>query len=240
MGSGTGLLSLALAERAARVWAIDSSPAMCDYLRVKAASADLQNVETVRASAVSLPLVDGIADLVVSNYCLHELRRADKHRFLAEARRVLKPGGRLVIGDMMFSLNPTQTRDRRVVIVMLRKIAQRGLPGIWRLLKNAVRLLAGRWEHPANAAWWHEALTKSGFQQVRIEMLAHEGGIAIGETPAHSTDLPAGSPNLLTRSALPTCSPDQPARPTGPTSPPDRPAHPASSPVTLTRPADPR
>jgi ubiquinone/menaquinone biosynthesis C-methylase UbiE len=185
VGSGTGLLSLALAGRVARVWAIDSSPAMRDYLRVKATSADLHNVETVLASAVSLPLVDGVADLVVSNYCLHELRRADKYRALAEARRVLKPGGRLVIGDMMFSLNPSQTRDRRVVIVKLRKIARRGLPGIWRLLKNAARLLTGRWEHPANAAWWYEALTRSGFHHVRAEMLAHEGGIAIGETPAN-------------------------------------------------------
>ena len=44
VGSGTGLLSLAFAERTARVWAIDSSPAMNEYLRVKAASADLDNV----------------------------------------------------------------------------------------------------------------------------------------------------------------------------------------------------
>jgi selenocysteine lyase/cysteine desulfurase len=88
-----------------------------------------------------------------------------------------------VMGDMMFSLNPIQTRDRRVVTVKLRKIARRGLPGIWRLLKNAARLLTGRWEHPANAAWWHEALTRSGFHHVKVEMLAHEGGIAIGETP---------------------------------------------------------
>jgi len=187
VGSGTGLLSLALAGRVARVWAIDSSPAMRDYLRVKATSADLHNVETVLASAVSLPLVDEVADLVVSNYCLHELRRADKYRALAEARRVLKPGGRLVIGDMMFSLNPIQSRDRQVVTVKLRKIARRGLPGVWRLLKNAARLASGRWEHPANAAWWQEALKRSGFHNVRIEMLAHEGGIAIAETPVGST-----------------------------------------------------
>ena len=187
VGSGTGLLSLALAGRVARVWAIDSSPAMRDYLRVKATSADLHNVETVLASAVSLPLVDGVADLVVSNYCLHELRRADKYRALVEARRVLKPGGRIVIGDMMFSLNPIQSRDRHVVTVKLRLIARRGLPGVWRLLKNAARLATGRWEHPANAAWWHEALTRSGFDHVRVEMLAHEGGIAIAETPVGST-----------------------------------------------------
>jgi ubiquinone/menaquinone biosynthesis C-methylase UbiE len=189
VGSGTGLLALAFAERSARVWAIDSSPAMNEYLRVKASSADLQNVETVLASAVSLPLVDGVADLVVSNYCLHELRRADKCRALAEAMRVLKPGGRLVIGDMMFSLNPIQSRDRRIVTIKLGKIARRGLPGVWRLLKNAARLTTGRWEYPANAAWWHEALDRSGFHKVRIAMLAHEGGIAIAEAPATRTSI---------------------------------------------------
>jgi ubiquinone/menaquinone biosynthesis C-methylase UbiE len=186
VGAGTGLLSLAFAERAARVWAIDSSPAMCEYLRAKAASAELANVECVVASAVSLPLVDGVADLVVSNYCLHELRHAEKYRALAEAGRVLKPGGRLVVGDMMFSLNPRHSRDRRVVTGKLREIGRRGVPGAWRLAKNGARLATGRWEYPANAAWWQEALRRSGFHRVSIETLAHEGGIAMAEVPLRS------------------------------------------------------
>lgn len=188
LGSGTGLLSLALAERAAHVWAIDSSPAMRDYLRVKAISASLGNIESVLASAVCLPLIDGVADLVVSNYCLHELRDADKRRALAEARRVLKPGGRIVIGDMMFSLNPIHSRDRRVVGAKLRKIARRGLPGAWRLLKNAARLATGRWEYPVNAAWWEQELKRSGFERVKIEVLDHEGGIATAEVPGSGAE----------------------------------------------------
>jgi ubiquinone/menaquinone biosynthesis C-methylase UbiE len=187
VGAGTGLLALAFAERVARVWAIDSSPAMCDYLRVKAASGGFGNIETVSASAVSLPLVDGVADLVVSNYCLHELRHADKDLALAEALRVLKPGGRLVLGDMMFSLNPAHSRDRRVVGEKLREIASRGLPGVWRLLKNAARLATGQWEHPADAQWWEEALKRAGFRNVAVEMLAHEGGIASAERPSRRT-----------------------------------------------------
>lgn len=55
LGAGTGLLTLPLAERAARVWALDISPAMCEYLRAKTASAALTNVEIAVASAVSLP-----------------------------------------------------------------------------------------------------------------------------------------------------------------------------------------
>jgi ubiquinone/menaquinone biosynthesis C-methylase UbiE len=186
LGSGTGLLSLVFAERTAQVWAIDSSPAMNEYLRVKATSADLDNVKTVLASAVSLPLVDEIADLVVSNYCLHELRRVDKLRALAEARRVLRPGGRLVIGDMMFSLNLMHARDRRVVALNLSRLARRGLPGVSRLVKNGARIARGRWEYPASAAWWSEALRGCGFDRVSVELLEHEGGIAIAETSSVS------------------------------------------------------
>ncbi|HEV2924551.1 MAG TPA: class I SAM-dependent methyltransferase [Solirubrobacteraceae bacterium] len=205
LGAGTGLLTLAFAERAARVWAVDSSPSMIEYLRVKARSAELENVETVLASAVSLPLVDGFADLVVSNYCLHELRSSDKDRALGEAMRVLKPGGRLVIGDMMFSLNPMQSRDRSVVAGKLRQLASRGLPGAWRLLKNAARLAAGRWEYPANGEWWDEALQRAGFHGVSIEMLPHEGGIAVAETPPSGigrTRLRPAAPERTRHSAL--------------------------------------
>jgi ubiquinone/menaquinone biosynthesis C-methylase UbiE len=207
VGCGTGLLTLALAERVARVWAVDSSPAMLEYLRIKASSAELQNVEIVPASAVSLPLVDELADVVVSNYCLHELPHADKERALGEALRVLKPGGRLVIGDMMFSLNPMQRRDREVVLDKLRQLASRGIPGIWRLVKNAVRLIAGRWEYPASAEWWRDALQRAGFEDVRIETLDHEGGIATalapGAAPRGAQRVEAPRHQAVRRSPLP-------------------------------------
>jgi hypothetical protein len=85
---------------------------------------------------------------------------------------------------MMFSLNPMQARDRRVVVGKLRQLARRGLPGLWRLLKNAARLISGRWEYPANAAWWRDALQRAGFRNVTIEMLAHEGGVAAADAPS--------------------------------------------------------
>jgi ubiquinone/menaquinone biosynthesis C-methylase UbiE len=143
IGSGTGLLALAFADQSASVWAVDSSPAMGEYLRVKAASAGIVNVTTVLASAVSLPLVDASVDVVVSNYCMHELRDADKRRALEEMIRVLKPGGRLVIGDMMFSLNPLRERDRAVVRGKVRALAARGLPGVWRRTPRAFSVDAG-------------------------------------------------------------------------------------------------
>jgi ubiquinone/menaquinone biosynthesis C-methylase UbiE len=183
VGAGTGLLALALAERGLRVWAIDISPSMCDYLRAKAASAALDGVDAVVSSAVSLPLVDGCADVVVSNYCFHHLSDSDKRRALAEAYRVLRPGGRLVFGDMMFALALGQPRDRRVLGEKVRLLLSKGPAGALRLAKNALRVISGRWEQPARSGWWSSALRASGFVEVAVEELPHEGGIAQARRP---------------------------------------------------------
>ncbi len=183
LGAGTGLLTLAVAGRVQEVWAVDSSRAMGEYLRVKAESAALDNVRVVHAPVANMPLIDGVADVVLSSYCFHEMRERDKRRALGEAFRVLRPGGRLVIGDMMFSLNPLDPRSRLVVGRALRSIARRGLPGLLRILKNALRLATGHWEHPETAAWWRGALEQCGFEGISIELLPNEGGIASAYRP---------------------------------------------------------
>lgn len=209
LGAGTGLLALSVADQVDKVWALDSSRAMAEYLQVKAESASLTNLRVVVASATSVPLVDGVADVVLSNYCFHELSDADKLVALAEAFRLLRPGGRLVIGDMMFTLNAASARDRRIVVDKLLAIGRRGPAGWLRLAKNALRLATGRWEHPQSEAWWRSALEQSGFEHISVELLRHESGIAsasrpLSEPAAHTIELSArrGS-NTTAQSVIP-------------------------------------
>jgi ubiquinone/menaquinone biosynthesis C-methylase UbiE len=182
IGAGTGLLALAAAPHVMEVWAVDNSPAMCRHLEAKLNRLGINNVRVLDDSATDLPLADGTVDVVLSNYCFHHLSDSEKRQTLAEIGRVLRPGGRLVFADMMFRVSVTNPRDRAVLRLLLTRMIRRGPGGLMRLLKNAVRIAARHWEHPATVEWWRGALSEAGFVDVDVRALEHEGGIAV----AHS------------------------------------------------------
>ena len=93
LGSGTGFYTDDVARRADRVYAVDVQEAMHDVYREKGVP---ENVDLVTADAADLPLPDGEAAAVVSTMTYHEFYGAAA---LFELRRVLGPGGRLVIAD---------------------------------------------------------------------------------------------------------------------------------------------
>jgi arsenite methyltransferase len=102
IGSGAGIDSLIAArmvESSGRVIGVDMTPAMVSKARVSAANAGLENVEFRAGTAEALPVDDAWADVVISNGVLNLL--PDKNAGLAEMARVLKPGGRLQIGDIL-------------------------------------------------------------------------------------------------------------------------------------------
>ena len=183
IGAGTGLLALAAAPHVCRVSALDISPAMCRRLSAKAAELPQANLEVFVASATALPLPDAAADVVLSNYCFHHVSDAGKRRALEEISRVLRPGGRLVFGDMMFQVGLRGPRDRALIMRFVGKMLRRGPGGILRLAKNALRILSGRGEHPASVDWWQRALEDAGFAEVEVWPLDHEGGIAVARRP---------------------------------------------------------
>lgn len=182
LGAGTGLLALALAPRVENVVAVDLSEPMLERLDARAAADGVRNLHTLAADLRRLPLADESATLVVSNYAFHHLDDAGKELALSEARRILRPGGRLVVCDMMFSLS-LEARDRRVVLEKVVAMLRRGPAGVVRILRNAGRVVAGRWEQPARPETWEEMLLARGFEDVRVELLEHEAAIAVARRP---------------------------------------------------------
>jgi len=99
VGAGTGAQSLLLASSArqgAQVVAVDGDPSALAVARAKPGA---ERVRWVRGLADALPVESGWADAVVMTLLLHHLDGGGKRAALAEAARVLRPGGRLVVAD---------------------------------------------------------------------------------------------------------------------------------------------
>ena len=97
LGAGTGALSGAIAPFVAKVIAVDESRAMLDAARQRLDGT--RNVELRAGALEALPLDDAEADVALLLLVLHHA--VDPAAVLAEAARVLKPGGRLLVVDMV-------------------------------------------------------------------------------------------------------------------------------------------
>ncbi|MEQ8767642.1 MAG: metalloregulator ArsR/SmtB family transcription factor [Planctomycetota bacterium] len=98
LGIGDGLLTMMVAEVAESVTAVDISPKMLDLLRQRAKTKGLSNIETVEGEIEALPLEDGIVDVAILSQALHHA--VEPSVCLAEAARILVPGGRLLVIDL--------------------------------------------------------------------------------------------------------------------------------------------
>jgi ubiquinone/menaquinone biosynthesis C-methylase UbiE len=107
VGCGTGTLSVALAAAGTRVVGVDGDEDVLARARAKAAAAGV-DVEWRTGLADALPAPAASADAVVCSLLLHHLEPRVKAAALAEARRVLRPGGRLYVADWGRPADPLQ------------------------------------------------------------------------------------------------------------------------------------
>lgn len=99
IGSGTGLFASAFVARApeAIVYAADTADEMLEWMRLNRPEVAGERIVPVKASEAGLPLPDEMADAIYMINVHHELE--DPHASYAEALRLLKPGGRLLVVD---------------------------------------------------------------------------------------------------------------------------------------------
>jgi len=99
LGAGEGTLSLMLAERAKQVIAIDSSSKMVEYGADLAQRGGITNLEYRQGDMEALPIETNAVDLVLMHQVLHHALHPQQA--LREAYRILRPGGRLVMLDLL-------------------------------------------------------------------------------------------------------------------------------------------
>jgi ubiquinone/menaquinone biosynthesis C-methylase UbiE len=147
LGSGGGIDVLLSAQRVGptgKAYGLDMTDEMVALARENQRKSGLTNVEFMKGDIESIPLPDDSVDVVISN-CVINLA-ADKERVIAEAFRVLKPGGRFAVSDIV-------VRGENMPEALRRSMT------LW------VGCVAGALEESI----YRDTLTGAGFQNVELE-----------------------------------------------------------------------
>jgi ubiquinone/menaquinone biosynthesis C-methylase UbiE len=159
LGSGGGIDVLLSARRVGptgMAFGLDMTPQMLALARRNAAEAGVTNARFLEGAIEEIPLPGGSVDVVLSN-CVINLS-PDKDRALREAFRVLKPGGRVAIADLVFPEEPPAS------------------------VRSSHEAWAGCVAGALTADEYHEKLEAAGFVDVSVEPTRTFDAAAAGAT----------------------------------------------------------
>jgi ubiquinone/menaquinone biosynthesis C-methylase UbiE len=190
LGSGSGQVTIPLARSYTRILAVDVAAPVIARLKAKSAAQGIENIQALTHPIETLELAPASVDLIVSNYALHHLRDVDKAELMKRSVRWLRPGGRLVIGDMMFGRGADRA-DRVIISAKVRGMIGRGPGGWWRLAKNVWRFALRFGEKPLPRAKWESLVREAGFCDVRTEHVVAEACVLSATKPVTGDPHPA-------------------------------------------------
>ena len=117
VGSGGGIDTLIAARMvgpSGEVVGVDMTPAMLDRARAAATESGIDNVEFREGYMEELPVPNGWADVVISNGVLN--LTPDKRKVVGEMFRVLRPGGRLQVGDILVNREVPAEEKKKIAL----------------------------------------------------------------------------------------------------------------------------
>lgn len=175
LGTGTGALLRLLRRDHPRAELVGLDPSARMLAESRGTMAGDERTRFVQASAHAIPLPDGWADAVVSNFALHHLTHPEKKICAHELFRVLRPGGVAVLGDQ-FCHRIGTPGDPDWVAEMFDLLAAKArhylrTAGIARMLLQVElipRFLRADGELPVPVEFWTDALTAAGFATPRV------------------------------------------------------------------------
>jgi len=124
---GPGILSAAIAKAAREVVAFDLTPEMLKKAAQRCGEAGVGNVSFREGNAAELPFANSTFDAAVTRLSVHHFQRPD--RVMSEIFRVLRPGGRLVVADVVTSEQPAEAELQNAIEVLRDPSHVRMLPG---------------------------------------------------------------------------------------------------------------
>ena len=113
---GPGVVTAALAQRAASITAFDATPAMLEKARAHCEEAGLENIIFREGNAQAMPFEDVSFDGVVTRLAIHHFTKPQD--VMNEVFRVLKPGGRAIIVDVIVSENPEEAALQNAIEII--------------------------------------------------------------------------------------------------------------------------